>query len=73
MMNFLMILFLLAGLSLLVYIMNRYIIKLFKDDKTNNALVMLYVTMIASIIIVTFIAFCFRTILIDITDIFYRS
>lgn len=72
MMNILMILLLLAGLSVLVYIMNQYIIKLFKENKTQHAITILYTTMIASVVIVTFIAFCFRTILIDMANIFYR-
>lgn len=72
MMNFLMIICLLAGLSLMVYAMNQNIIKHFTNNKTNTAIALLYVVMTVSFFIVMLIAFCFRTILIDITNIFYR-
>lgn len=73
MINILMILFLIAGLSILIFIMNQYILKNFKENKTKNALILVYVTMITSFFIVMLIAFCLRTILFDITNIFYRS
>lgn len=73
MINVLLIIMLIAGLSLFVYLMNNTILKYFEDNHAKNALMMLYVTMIASFLIVMGIAYCFRTILIDITTIFYRS
>ncbi|MGV2874798.1 hypothetical protein ROU88_02835 [Macrococcus capreoli] len=73
MLNCVLIVLLIAGLSLLVYIMNGMIIQRFEENKMKQAITMVYGTMFASLLIVMFIAFCFRIILIDIANIFYRT
>ncbi|MEE1106635.1 hypothetical protein [Macrococcoides canis] len=71
--DIIIILMLLAGLSLGVYTMNSVIIDEFKARNIKQAYIYLYLTMFGALIIVAVITFCFQNILIDVSNLFYRS
>ncbi|TDM26914.1 hypothetical protein ETH99_06625 [Macrococcoides caseolyticum] len=71
--DIIIILMLLTGLSLGVYIMNRVIIDEFKAQNVKHAYIYLYITMFGALLVVAVITFCFQNVLIDFSNLFYRS
>lgn len=64
---------LILGLALGVYTMNEIILNEFKKNRTQQAYIYLYATMFGAVIIVTAIAYCFQNIMIEFSNLFYRS
>lgn len=64
---------LILGLALGVYTMNEIVLNEFKKNRTQQAYIYLYATMFGAVIIVTAIAYCFQNIMIEFSNLFYRS